>query len=180
MNASLSEDEEEGEEQATAATITGRGATRRLAQWSAGTRREFSRKLSRRWDDNGNPIEAVHLRRVMGLFGILIGKLQLTGPPVLSFDRGRVSNTTWLVSRGDTGFFSIRLFFLKSCCFLSRSIEAIVPIRLYFYLTFLPPSPIFRRRLTTSSSKDKNLTIPSSPVEKLARSDPAYHLSGSN
>lgn len=113
MNASLSEDEEEGEEQATAATITGRGATRRLAQWSAGTRREFSRKLSRRWDDNGNPIEAVHLRRVMGLFGILIGKLQLTGPPVLSFDRGRVSNTTWLVSRGDTGFFSTRLFFSK-------------------------------------------------------------------
>lgn len=87
-----------GEEQATAATITGRGATRRLAQWSAGTRREFSRKLSRRWDDNGNPIEAVHLRRVMGLFGILIGKLQLTGPPVLSFNRGRVSNTTCLGS----------------------------------------------------------------------------------
>lgn len=82
-------------EQATAATITGRGATRRPVQWSAGTRREFSRKLSRRWDDNGNPIEAVHLRRVMGLFGILIGKLQLTGPPVLSFNRGRVSNTTW-------------------------------------------------------------------------------------
>lgn len=94
-----------GEEQATAATITGRGATRRLAQWSAGTRREFSRKLSRRWDDNGNPIEAVHLRRVMGLFGILIGKLQLTGPPVLSFNRGRVSNTTRLGSAVSFSFF---------------------------------------------------------------------------
>lgn len=129
MNASLSEkeeeerEEEEGEEQATAATITGRGATRRLAQWSAGTRREFSRKLSRRWDDNGNPIEAVHLRRVMGLFGILIGKLQLTGPPVLSFNRGRVSNTTWLVS-GDTGFFSI-LFFFTSRFFFFFFVEIV-------------------------------------------------------
>lgn len=64
---------------------TSNGSNNNLAQWSAGTRREFSRKLSRRCDDNGNPIEAVHLRRVMGLFGILIGKLQLTGPPVLSF-----------------------------------------------------------------------------------------------
>lgn len=30
-----------------------------------GERGEFSRKLSLRRDDNGNPIEAVHLRRVM-------------------------------------------------------------------------------------------------------------------